>query len=201
MDSARATGTPQGVSLKPRGVRARERDIKVLVRHKASNLFDYHALIRNLCLVHYLQPVEPHIAITLSMDEVPPAYKPASYDTSFVGVVRVIVHNLGQVKPGAHISYNHWTVSLLVASTAEDAAAQNFSGSVRLDLRPEGPRNGTLYIEFLNYLLTRNAVKHFDFFPGHSDTQMTVRAVKDLLCTKGRHRYTMAENGGCQWWV
>ena len=135
------------------------------------------------------------------MDSLPPAFTPAPYDSWIVGIVRVVVHNLGPVKPGAHISYNHWTVSLLVAPNAPDAVAQRFSGSVRLDLRPEGPKNGNLHIDLLGYLLTQNAAKHFDFTASHSNNQMTVKAVKDLLRTKNRHRYTMTENGGCQWWV
>ncbi|OAL38842.1 hypothetical protein AYO20_02048 [Fonsecaea nubica] len=130
-----------------------------------------------------------------------PAFKPASYDSWIVGTVRVVVHNLGPVKPGAHISYNHWTVSLLVAPTAQDAKEQRFSGSVRLDLRPEGPKNGTLHVDWFGYLLSQNAAKHFDFTAVNSDGQMTVRAVKDLLHAKKRHQYTMTINGGCQWWV
>ena len=125
------------------------------------------------------------------MEPTPSSVQPAPYDSWLVGVVRVVVHNLGPVKPGANISYNHWTLSLLVARDAQDLAARKFSVSVRLDLRPEGPENGTLHIDFLDYLLSRNAAKHFDFTVSHSEGQVTVRAVKDLLRARGRDRYTM----------
>lgn len=119
---------------------------------KLTAIFQLHE-----CQLHHLDP---------SMDL--PAFRPAPYDSWVVGVVRVVVHNLGPVKPGAHISCNHWTVSLLVAPTTQDVTAQRFSASVRLDLRPEGPKNGTLHIDFLGYLLTQNAAKHFDFAASHS---------------------------------
>ena len=124
------------------------------------------------------------------------SFAPASYDSWLVGIIRVVVHNLGPVKEGANISYNHWTISLLVAPDIESLRRGKFENSVRLDLRPEGPENGKLYISFLQYLLTRHAIQHFDF----PAAAITVKRVKDLLRYRGRHRYRMTPNGGCQWW-
>lgn len=91
------------------------------------------------------------------------AFIPQSYDTWAVGTVRIVVHSLGPVKPGAHISYNHWTISLLVAQDEQKLHSLGPQKSVRLDMQPEGPQNGQLIISLLNFLVTRNATQYFDF--------------------------------------
>ena len=127
------------------------------------------------------------------------AFAQQTYDSWTVGTVRVVVHNLGPVKPGAQISYNHWTISLLVAQNKQTLDSLGPQKSVRLDMRPEGPCNGQLIISLLDYLVTHNATQYFDFKINCGRT-ITVGAVKNLLETKGRHRYTMTKHGGCQWW-
>jgi hypothetical protein len=49
------------------------------------------------------------------MEPSPPPFRLAPYDSWLVRVVRVVLHNLGRVKPGTNISNKHWTVSVLVA--------------------------------------------------------------------------------------
>ncbi|KIX92117.1 uncharacterized protein Z520_12201 [Fonsecaea multimorphosa CBS 102226] len=108
------------------------------------------------------------------------AFQTAHFDCLEVTQVRVVVHNMGPVKPGADISYNHWSISLLTASPDE---------SIRLDMQPEGPRNGELSIIRLPYALTLHAAAWFDFPVSPSSNPVTVRKIKDLLETKRRHRY------------
>ncbi|RMZ75830.1 hypothetical protein DV737_g5109, partial [Chaetothyriales sp. CBS 132003] len=118
------------------------------------------------------------------------ALQPKPYDSHEVSTVRVVVHALGPVKRGASISYNHWTVSLL---------SPNSPHSIRLDMQPSGPRNGTLIITELPYLVSTRATAYFDFLV-YPDKSVTVGNVKDILRFNGRHRYSMTEHGGCQWW-
>lgn len=129
------------------------------------------------------------------------AFAPAPYDFWPIATVRVVVHNLGPVKPEADISYNHWTVSLLVAPDSTTLSTRGPQSSIRLDMRPEGPENGTLFVSQLDYLVTVNASAWFDFAVGTPSTgAVTVGVVKDLLQANRRHRYRMTEFGGCQWW-
>ncbi|KAJ9657855.1 hypothetical protein H2198_004051 [Neophaeococcomyces mojaviensis] len=121
------------------------------------------------------------------------------YDSWVVGTVRVVVHNLGPVNPGAQVSHNHWTISLLVGGNKHILDFWGPHFSVRLDMQPVGPQNGQLFISFHQYLVSQSATRYFDF-EINLGFRVTVRQVKVLLQARGRHRYSMTEHGGCQHW-
>ena len=126
----------------------------------------------------------------------PPTYKienvpQAMRDLSVQGV-RFVTHSMGPVRPEGQISYNHWTIFLLVQD-----------GAIRLSMQNQdsNPNNnmGVLEISKLDYQTSRNATIYWDFPPMPS---ALVGHYLHNVYANGRHRYRMAEKGaGCRWWV
>ena len=116
--------------------------------------------------------------------EVPPDHRAA-----WVPIVRVTVHTMGGVLPGAHISQNHWSIFLVTPPE-----------SVRVNMvQPPEQVDSLLHIKHLNFEHSHSAVVEWDF---PTAPFVTVDRVISLLLGLRRERYQMTETGvGCRFWV
>jgi hypothetical protein len=107
-----------------------------------------------------------------------------------VSQFRIVAHTMGPVVPGGELSQNHWTIYMLTST-----------GSVQLNMQLANTDTdrGKLVVKEHAYISSNTAVQFWDIA---ACPNVRAGRVYDLILTKGRQNYNMAEGGvGCRWWV